>query len=62
MHYFKNKFSKIAKRCGSPSLTPLNVQMFDCGNLKLLDLAKLCFLKLIMTKLGFKKSAMMLFL
>jgi len=24
MHYFSNKFSKIAKRCGSPTLVPLN--------------------------------------
>jgi len=27
MHYFRNKFSKIAKRWGgSPPLTPLNLQ------------------------------------
>jgi len=42
MHYFSNKFSKIVK--------PLNF-----GDLKLRDLAKLCFFKLIITKLNLKK-------
>jgi len=45
MHYFSNKFSKI----------PLN---FDFNNLKLRDVAKFCFFKMIMTKLNFKKSVM----
>jgi len=42
MHYFSNKFSKIAKRCAPSS--------FDFGDLKLRDLDKLWFFKLIMTK------------
>jgi len=45
MHYFSNKFSKIAK-------------IFDCGDLKLRDMAKFCFFKLIMTNSNFKKSVM----
>jgi len=48
MHYFSNKFSKIAKR-------PL---VFNFGELKLRNLAKLCFFKLTMTKSNFKKSIM----
>jgi len=43
MHYFSNKFSKIAKRWGRSLL------IFNIGNLALCDLAKLCFFKLIMT-------------
>jgi len=49
MHYFSNKFSKIAKRCSSPPPA-----LF--GELKLRNLGKLWFFKLIMTKLNFKKS------
>jgi len=55
MQYFSNKFSKIAKRWGSPPPAPVNLRF---GALKLRDLAKLCFLKLIMTKSNFKKSVM----
>jgi len=47
MHYFSNKFSKIAKRWG---LFVLSVLPFNFGNLKFRNLARLCFLKLIMTK------------
>jgi len=42
MHYFSNKFSKIAKR-RSNSLCPQRPLTFDIGDLKLRDLAKLCF-------------------
>jgi len=38
MHYFSNKFSKIAKRWGLSALNPLT---FDIGDLQLRDLAKL---------------------
>jgi len=48
MHYFSNKFSKNAK-------WPLN---FDFGDLKLHNLAKMCFSKLIMTKSNLKTSFM----
>jgi len=47
MHYFSNKFSKIAKRWGGT---------FNIGDLKFRDLAKLWFFKLIMTKSNFKKN------
>jgi len=47
IHYFSNKFSKIAKRWGS--------------SLKFCDLAKFCFFKLIMPKSNFKKIVMMSF-
>jgi len=50
MHYFRNKFSGA-----------LRLQLyltFDIGDLKLHNLAKLCFFKLIVTKLNFKKSVM----
>jgi len=40
-----NKFSKIAK----------HYKKLSAGDLKLRDLAKLCFFKLIMTKSNFKK-------
>jgi len=55
MHYFSNKISKIAKRWSSPPQPPLT---FDDGDLKLRDLAKLWFFKLIMTKSKFKKLGM----
>jgi len=44
MHYFSNKFSKIAKRWGLSLPVPFNI-----SDLKLSDLAKLWFFKLIMT-------------
>jgi len=49
IHYFGNKFSKIVKRQGlsASALPPLT---FDVGDLKLRDLAKFSFFKLIMTK------------
>jgi len=47
MHYFSNKFSKIAKHL-----------IFNLGDLKLRGLAKLWIFKLIMTKLNFKKTVM----
>jgi len=50
--YFSNKFSKIAS-AGGP--TPLIFYFID---LKLRDLAKLWFFKLIMTKSNFKKTVM----
>jgi len=59
MHYFSNKFSEIAKRWGFSAPAPLN---FHFGELKLCNLAKLWFFKLIMTKLNFKKSIMTTFL
>jgi len=40
MHYFSNKFSKIAKRRGLSAASPLT---FFSGDLKLHDLVKLCF-------------------
>jgi len=49
-----NNFSKIAKRWElSAFQRPL---IFDFGDLKLRNLAKFCFFKLIMTKSNFKKS------
>jgi len=48
MHYFSNKFLKIPQRH----------LIFDFGDLKLCDLAKFWFFKLIMMKPNFKKSAM----
>jgi len=51
MHYFSKRFSKIVKRLGSPSPSPLNLRF---GDLKLRDLAKLWFFKLITTKLNLK--------
>jgi len=53
MHYFSNKFSKIAKRWGlsTPQHRPLT---FNISGLKFHDLAKKWFLKLIMTKSNFK--------
>jgi len=51
MRYFSKKVSKIAKRCElsahSAALT------FDFGDLKLRDLPKLYFFKLIMMKSNF---------
>jgi len=52
MHYFSNKFSKIAKRWGLSAPSPLT---FDVGDLKLRDLTKLWFFKLIMMKSNLKK-------
>jgi len=51
MHYFSNKFSKIARRWGlfAPSTSEI------IGNLRFCDLAKLWFFKLIMTKLNFEE-------
>jgi len=43
MHYFSNKFSKIAKRCVRSPL------IFNFGEQKLRNLTKLCFFKLMMT-------------
>jgi len=40
MHYFSNKFSKIAKRWGLSATAPL---IFGFGDLKLRDVAKLYF-------------------
>jgi len=54
MHYFSNKFSKIANRWGS--LCPQRPLSFDFGDLKLLYLAKLWFFKLIMTNHTFKNQ------
>jgi len=47
-HYFSNKFSKIIKRWGLSA--PQRLLSLDFGNLKLCNLAKLWFFKLIMTK------------
>jgi len=54
MHYFSNKFSKIAKRWGSPHL----LLTIDIDDLKLRDWTKLWLFKLIMTKSNYKKSVM----
>jgi len=54
MHYFCNKFAKIAKHWGS--LHPGLPFIFDFGELKLRDLAKIWFFKLIMTKLNLKNQ------
>jgi len=43
IHYFSNKSLKIAKR-GAKGAKPL---IFDFGDLKLRDVAKFCFFKLI---------------
>jgi len=53
MHYFSNKFSKIAKRCMG-AFRPQRLLIFNIGDLKFRDLAKEWFLKLIMTKSNFK--------
>jgi len=46
MHYFSKKFQKLP----SPGLSnPQRLLIFDFGDLKLSDLAKLWFFKLIMT-------------
>jgi len=55
MHYFSDKFSKIVKHWGS---LPQRLLIFDYGDLKLRDVAKFCFFKLIVTKSNFKKSVM----
>jgi len=52
MHYFKNKFSKIAKL--SVLSAPMRLLIFNIDDLKFCDLAKLWFLKLIMTKSNFE--------
>jgi len=41
MHYFSNKFSKTAKRWGLSA--PQRPLIFNFGELKLRNLAKLCF-------------------
>jgi len=56
IHYFGNKFSTIAKRWWA--LRPQSPLIFDVGDLKLRDVAKFCFFKLIMTKSNLKKSVM----
>jgi len=48
---FSNKFSKIAKHWGLP---PQRLLIFNFGDLKLRNLAKLWFFKLIMTKSNLK--------
>jgi len=55
MHYFSYNFLKIAKRRGSRSQRRLTI---DFSYLKLGDLPKLCFLKLIMMNQAFKKAVM----
>jgi len=50
MHYFSNKFSKIANRQALGLFAPISSFIFDFGDLKLRDLPKL-----IMTTLIFKK-------
>jgi len=52
MQYFRNKFSKLAKRWDPLLPAPL---IFDFGDVKLRDMAKLLFFKLIMTKSNFQK-------
>jgi len=57
MHYFSNKFSKIAKRWGLS--VPRALFIFNIGDLKLYTwFGQLLFSKLIMAKLNFKKSVM----
>jgi len=57
MHYFSiNKFSKIAQALGAHH--PQCPLIFNIGDLKLGDLTKLWFFKLIVTKSNFKKSVM----
>jgi len=58
IHYFSNKFSKIAKRWVLSVPSGQRPISFDVGDLKLRDLAKLWFFKLIMVKSNFKKSVM----
>jgi len=51
MHYYNNKFSKIAKRWGLDATSaPLTS---DFGDLKLHDLPKLWYFELITTKSNF---------
>jgi len=52
MYYFSNNFSKIAKRWGLSA--PQRPLIFNFGELKLRNLAKLWFFKLIMMKSNFK--------
>jgi len=58
MHYFGKKFSKVSQH---GALRFQRHLIFDFCDLKLRDLAKLWFFKLIMTKSNFKKSVMTLF-
>jgi len=51
LRIFKNRHTMEA-------LCPQRPLTFDFGDLKLRDLAKLCFFKQIMTKSNFKKSVM----
>jgi len=52
MHYFSNKFSKIAKRWALTA--PQRSFVFNMGDLNLGDLTKLWFFKLIVMKSNFK--------
>jgi len=52
MHYFSNKFSKIAKHWELSA--PQRHLIFNIGDLKFRGLAKWWFLKLIMTKSNIK--------
>jgi len=53
IHYFSNKFSKMSSAGNSPPQRPL---IIDFGDLKLCNVGKSYFFKLIMTKSNFKKS------
>jgi len=55
MHYYSNKFSKSSSVGEFPTQPFLT---FDFSDLKLRDLGKLCFFKLIMTKSNLKNSVM----
>jgi len=57
LHYFNNKFSKIAKRLSAPS-APLDSILVTRS---CVILAKLWFFKLIMTKSNFNNAVMMSF-
>jgi len=52
MSYFSNNLQKLLSTGGSPPQRPL---IFDFGDLKLRDLAKLCFFEQIMAKSNFEK-------
>jgi len=55
MHYFSNKFSKKCQALGA--LRPQRPTIFNFGELKLRNLAKLWFFKLFMTKSNFKNQS-----
>jgi len=61
MHHFSNKFLKIYKRWGL-AYHPQHPLIFNIGDLKLRDLTKLWFFKLIVSKSNFKKSVITSFL